>query len=155
MSQEDSDEISVSSAHFLFFLLFPLDHRMRRQLLALLGEHHARQDQLGRQPVHIASGGLLVNLKLLPDARRQLVQMRRAGEFCRNRLHRIADLIGQRSAAPDRTVRTILLVEQNANMALKIADRCYVLEVGTVKFHGDAKEMQNNDEVRKAYLGSK
>ena len=50
---------------------------------------------------------------------------------------------------------TILLVEQNANMALKIADRCYVLEVGTVKFHGDAKEMQNNDEVRKAYLGSK
>ena len=50
---------------------------------------------------------------------------------------------------------TILLVEQNANMALKIADRCYVLEVGTVKFSGDAKEMQNNDEVRKAYLGSK
>ena len=50
---------------------------------------------------------------------------------------------------------TILLVEQNANMALKIADRCYVLEVGTVKFHGDTKEMQNNDEVRKAYLGSK
>lgn len=40
-------------------------------------------------------------------------------------------------------------------MALKIADRCYVLEVGTVKFSGDAKEMQNNDEVRKAYLGSK
>lgn len=50
---------------------------------------------------------------------------------------------------------TILLVEQNANMALRIADRCYVLEVGTVKFSGDAKEMQNNDEVRKAYLGSK
>jgi branched-chain amino acid transport system ATP-binding protein len=50
---------------------------------------------------------------------------------------------------------TILLVEQNANMALKIADRCYVLEVGTVKFSGGAKEMQNNDEVRKAYLGSK
>lgn len=50
---------------------------------------------------------------------------------------------------------TILLVEQNANMALKIADRCYVLEVGTVKFSGAAKEMQNNDEVRKAYLGSK
>ena len=50
---------------------------------------------------------------------------------------------------------TILLVEQNANMALKIADRCYVLEVGSVKFSGDAKEMQHNDEVRKAYLGSK
>ena len=50
---------------------------------------------------------------------------------------------------------TILLVEQNANMALRIADRCYVLEVGKVKFHGDAKEMQHNDEVRKAYLGNK
>ena len=50
---------------------------------------------------------------------------------------------------------TILLVEQNANMALRIADRCYVLEVGNVKFHGDAKEMQHNDEVRKAYLGNK
>lgn len=50
---------------------------------------------------------------------------------------------------------TILLVEQNANMALKIADRCYVLEVGTIKLSGDAKEMRNNDEVRKAYLGSK
>ncbi len=49
---------------------------------------------------------------------------------------------------------TILLVEQNANMALKIADRCYVLEVGRIKFSGDAKEMQNNDEVRKAYLGT-
>lgn len=50
---------------------------------------------------------------------------------------------------------TILLVEQNANMALRIADRCYVLEVGNVKFHGDAKEMQHNDELRKAYLGNK
>ena len=40
-------------------------------------------------------------------------------------------------------------------MALRIADRCYVLEVGKVKFHGDAKEMQHNDEVRKAYLGNK
>ncbi len=50
---------------------------------------------------------------------------------------------------------TVLLVEQNANQALKIADRCYVLEVGNIKLSGDAKEMRNNDEVRKAYLGNK
>ena len=50
---------------------------------------------------------------------------------------------------------TILLVEQNANMALKIADRGYVLETGTIKLHGDAKDLRDNDEVRKAYLGGK
>jgi len=49
---------------------------------------------------------------------------------------------------------TILLVEQNANMALKIADRGYVLETGRVKLSDDAKNLSANDEVRKAYLGS-
>jgi branched-chain amino acid transport system ATP-binding protein len=48
---------------------------------------------------------------------------------------------------------TILLVEQNANMALSIAHRAYVLETGTVVLQGDAKEMASNPEVRKAYLG--
>ena len=49
---------------------------------------------------------------------------------------------------------TILLVEQNANMALKIANRGYVLETGNIKLHGDAKDLMSNDEVRKAYLGA-
>lgn len=48
---------------------------------------------------------------------------------------------------------TILLIEQNANMALKIADRGYVLETGRVKLADDAKTLLTNDEVRKAYLG--
>lgn len=48
---------------------------------------------------------------------------------------------------------TILLVEQNARMALSIADRAYVLETGKVTLEGDAKELMNNDSVRKAYLG--
>ena len=48
---------------------------------------------------------------------------------------------------------TILLVEQNARMALSIADRAYVLETGNVTLSGDAKELMNNDSVRKAYLG--
>ena len=47
---------------------------------------------------------------------------------------------------------TILLVEQNAKMALSIADRAYVLETGRITMEGDAKELLNNEQVRKAYL---
>ena len=49
---------------------------------------------------------------------------------------------------------TILLVEQNARMALSIADRAYVLETGRITMEGDAKELLNNEQVRKAYLGA-
>lgn len=49
---------------------------------------------------------------------------------------------------------TILLVEQNAKMALSIADRAYVLETGRITMEGDAKELLNNEQVRKAYLGA-
>ena len=48
---------------------------------------------------------------------------------------------------------TVLLVEQNAKMALEIANRAYVLETGTIKMEGEATELANNIEVRKAYLG--
>jgi branched-chain amino acid transport system ATP-binding protein len=48
---------------------------------------------------------------------------------------------------------TIMLVEQNANMALSIAHRAYVLETGEVVLQGDAKELAANPEVRRAYLG--
>lgn len=49
---------------------------------------------------------------------------------------------------------TILLVEQNAHMALKVAHRAYVLEVGRITMQGDAKELAASDDVRKAYLGA-
>ena len=48
---------------------------------------------------------------------------------------------------------TVLLVEQNANMALSIADRAYVIETGLITKSGPAREMLGNDEIRKAYLG--
>lgn len=48
---------------------------------------------------------------------------------------------------------TILLVEQNAEMALQIADRAYVLESGRIKLSGTGKELANSDEIKKAYLG--
>ena len=44
-------------------------------------------------------------------------------------------------------------VEQNAKKALAIADRAYVLETGNIVLSGDAKEMMNNDSIKKAYLG--
>ena len=48
---------------------------------------------------------------------------------------------------------TVLLVEQNANMALSIANRAYVLETGRITLSGDAKKLAASEDVRKAYLG--
>ena len=62
-------------------------------------------------------------------------------------------LVHPRSGLAAKQGVTVLLVEQNANMALKIADLAYVLETGTIKMEGEATELANNIEVRKAYLG--
>ena len=48
---------------------------------------------------------------------------------------------------------TVLLNEQNARMALSIADRAYVLETGKISISGDAGELLNDERVKKAYLG--
>ena len=56
-----------------------------------------------------------------------------------------------RTIAADGT--TILLVEQNAHMALGVAQRAYVLEVGQIVLDGPAKQLANDDKIRKAYLG--
>ena len=48
---------------------------------------------------------------------------------------------------------TVLLVEQNAKKALSIADRAYVLETGKITLSGDAKDLINDESVKKAYLG--
>ena len=61
----------------------------------------------------------------------------------------IFDIIKELNAAGT----TILLVEQNANMALSIADRAYVLEIGTIKKTGTGADLLQDDDVRKAYLG--
>ena len=50
---------------------------------------------------------------------------------------------------------TILLIEQNANMALKVADLAYVLETGKITMTGSGKELLENPEVKAAYLGKK
>ena len=48
---------------------------------------------------------------------------------------------------------TVLLVERNAKRALSIADRAYVLETGKIVLSGDAKELLEDDSIKKAYLG--
>ncbi|MGV8145787.1 MAG: ABC transporter ATP-binding protein [Alkaliphilus sp.] len=49
---------------------------------------------------------------------------------------------------------TILLIEQNANAALRIADKAYVLEIGKIILEGTGRELLANDDVKKAYLGA-
>jgi branched-chain amino acid transport system ATP-binding protein len=53
----------------------------------------------------------------------------------------------------NQTGTTILLVEQNANMALSIADRAYVIETGKIVAAGSAEELNQSDQIRNAYLG--
>ena len=48
---------------------------------------------------------------------------------------------------------TIILVEQNATMALELAEKAYVLETGTIALEGDAKQLRNDEYVKKVYLG--
>ena len=64
-------------------------------------------------------------------------------------VEQIFDIIGELN----RTGTTILLVEQNAQMALSIAHRAYVLETGNIVKSGNANDLMHDDDVRKAYLG--
>ncbi len=64
-------------------------------------------------------------------------------------VNEIFDIIQEVSAGGT----TVLLVEQNAKKALSIADRAYVLETGRIVLEGNAKELMNDDSIKKAYLG--
>lgn len=64
-------------------------------------------------------------------------------------VNEIFDIIKEVSAGGT----TVLLVEQNAKKALSIADRAYVLETGKIVLEGNAKELMNDDSIKKAYLG--
>lgn len=65
----------------------------------------------------------------------------------------VRKIIGEVIKAIHQSGTTILLSEQNANMALMIADRGYVLENGKIVLEGKSSELLNNDKVRKAYIG--
>ena len=65
----------------------------------------------------------------------------------------MAAYCGKIKAARRTDAVTILLVEQNAQMALSVADRAYVLETGRVVMDGTGAELLTNERVRSAYLG--
>ena len=75
--------------------------------------------------------------------------MNRPWGFPRFSINEIFDIIQEVSAGNT----TVLLVEQNAKKALSIADRAYVLETGKIVLSGDAKDLMNDDSIKKAYLG--
>jgi branched-chain amino acid transport system ATP-binding protein len=67
---------------------------------------------------------------------------------------RVIGQIGEVIAQINRQGTSVLLVEQNATMALGVADLAYVLDVGEVSLSGDARELARTDEVQRLYLGS-
>ncbi|MFI5269944.1 MAG: ABC transporter ATP-binding protein, partial [Chloroflexota bacterium] len=66
----------------------------------------------------------------------------------------VREILSHLQALRERGI-TMLLVEQNANQALKVADRAYALERGQVRIEGKAADLLANEEVRRAYLGSR
>lgn len=66
---------------------------------------------------------------------------------------RMVDETGQIVTRINKSGTSIFLVEQNARLALELADRGYVLEVGSIVLEGNAKELSTNEMVRKSYLG--
>jgi branched-chain amino acid transport system ATP-binding protein len=53
----------------------------------------------------------------------------------------------------NKTGITIMLVEQNARMALRLANKAYIIELGAISLEGNAHELADNDQVKRAYLG--
>ncbi len=131
-SRSDSKSIKDEIDHV--FKRFPRLHERKKQLAKTLS---------GGEQQMLAMGRALMSrpkLLLLDEPSMGLAPML---------VEQIFSIIQEINA----TGTTIMLVEQNANMALSIANRAYVLETGEVVLSGDAKELAQNPEVRKAYLG--
>lgn len=116
------------------FELFPRLYERRKQLAGTLSGGEQQMLAIGR--------GLMAKPKLL------LLDEPSMGlaPLLVKQIFNIIEMINQEGT-------TILLVEQNANMALSIANRAYVIETGKVVLSGDAKELQTSELVREAYLG--
>ena len=65
----------------------------------------------------------------------------------------VKDLFDRFAEINRETGMTMLVVEQNAQLALAVADRGYVIESGEISFDGKADELLNDDKIRKSYLG--
>jgi branched-chain amino acid transport system ATP-binding protein len=116
------------------FEYFPILHERRRQQASKLSGGEQQMLAFGR--------ALLSNPKLFlfdePSLGIAPILVKEIG----GRIRRLAD-----------EGNSIILVEQNATMALELAGRAYVLETGSVALEGDAKQLKNNEYVKKVYLG--
>lgn len=128
------DKQGVAQSLEMIYEIFPVLKAKRGQLAGTLSG--------GEQQMLATSRGLMANPILLlmdePSLGLSPVLVREVGRA-------IKDI--------NQTGVSILLVEQNARMGIGLANRAYILEVGTIVLHGDAKKLANDERVRKAYLG--
>jgi branched-chain amino acid transport system ATP-binding protein len=129
-----SDKGAVAAGVERAFTLFPRLKERSRQLARTLSGGEQQMLAMGR--ALMSSPKLL----LLDEPSMGLAPML---------VEKIFEIVGEINKAGT----TIMLVEQNANMALSIADRAYVLETGEVVLSGVAGDLAQDPEVRKAYLG--
>ncbi len=132
-SRHDADQIAADRERVL--TLFPrVRERLRQQAGTLSG---------GEQQMLAIGRALLARPKLLM-----------LDEPSLGLAPQIVQTIFQVIQQINREGTTILLVEQNASMALQVAHRAYVIEVGRIQIEGPARELAASDAVRKAYLGA-
>ena len=128
------------------------DHRQIQQKAKQIFDLFPRLEERRHQTADTLSGGeqqmLSVARAMMTGGRMMLLDEPSMGlaPFLMYELFRVLKEINQRGA-------TILLVEQNARIALKYAHRGFVLETGSILLEGNASELAKNEKVKKAYLG--
>jgi branched-chain amino acid transport system ATP-binding protein len=65
----------------------------------------------------------------------------------------VIDLLANVIGGINRSGISVLLVEQNAGLVMRVSQKCYVVEVGKIVLEGNIKELMTNDSVRRAFLG--
>ena len=129
-----TDKAGIAADYEMVFTRFPRLRERREQAAGTLS---------GGEQQMLAMGRALMSrpkLLLLDEPSMGLAPL-----LIREIFHIIVDI--------NRTGTTVLLVEQNANMALSIAHRAYVLETGRISLSGYAKDLAQSEDVRRAYLG--
>ena len=123
-----------------------------RQTLDMVYEHFPRLEERKNQMAGTLSGGeqqMLAMGRALMSKPRIILMDEPSMGLSPIFVEEIFNIIKEISAEGT----TVLLVEQNAKKALSIADRAYVLETGKIVLEGDAKDLLNDESIKKAYLG--
>jgi ABC-type branched-subunit amino acid transport system ATPase component len=130
----ERDKAKIEDAMDYVFTLFPRLAERRRQLAGSMSGGEQQMLAMGR--------GLMMRPKMMM-----------LDEPSLGLSPRLVDEVFDKTTAMARAGLTVMLVEQNAARALEISDRGYVLELGRNRYHGVGRELLENPEVRKMYLG--